>query len=213
MTIFVSSNQISRFFLWGFISHYLYACLALDVVASVLIGLKSPPPKSKIIGKSLLQTASDTSSKQVTGEERTSQKRPRSTESKFEETVARQYRRLRMSLKGLPKSNVASRVKLPTGDSLDQLQEAERGRMAAEHRAAHEMIRKRLLQSAETTLRYLLESSISVDEAKSDLKGAIHSYQEIMVSIRRVFSTAATFHFVPHTSSPPHSTPYSNAKN
>jgi hypothetical protein len=165
----------------------MYVCLALDVVASALIGLKSPPPKSKTIRKSFLQTASETNSKSATSEERTSQKRPRSTEAIFEETVARQYRRLRMLLKGLPKSNVASRVKLPTGDSLDTLQEAERGRMAAEHRAAHEMIRKRLLQSAETTLRYLVESSITVDEAKSDLKGAIQSYQEIVVSIKRVF--------------------------
>ena len=104
-------------------------------------------------------------------------------ELNYEEVVSRQHKRLRLWLKNLPASNVMSRTTVHSGGSdLYNVLETERLRLTAEHRAAHEMIRKRLYRSVETTLRYIMDSYISPEEAKNQIKDALQCYQGVVVS-------------------------------
>jgi hypothetical protein len=54
-----------------------------------------------------------------------------------------------------------------------------------EHRAAHDYLQRRLLRSAETTLRLLLESRITAEEARSELKQSIKKFEEILYDTLR----------------------------
>jgi len=52
--------------------------------------------------------------------------------------------------------------------------------LLTEHRAAHDYLQRRLLRSAETTLRLLLESSITTEEARTELKQTITKFEGIL---------------------------------
>jgi hypothetical protein len=52
--------------------------------------------------------------------------------------------------------------------------------LMAEHRASHLLLQKQLLRSAETTLRLLMESCISLEEARLELKDIIKEYEGIL---------------------------------
>ncbi len=104
------------------------------------------------------------------------------------ERIVSQYKRLRMYLNSLPSNlNILNRhQQKPRLSSLDleSSQEQQRTGLAKQHRSSHEMIQKRVLQGAETTVRLLMDSCISVEEARADLKATIGSYQEVLVRIR-----------------------------
>ena len=53
-------------------------------------------------------------------------------------------------------------------------------RTLAEHRAAQERIQKRLLQAAESTLRLLVIKRMTPEGARSELKGIIRSFEEVL---------------------------------
>jgi len=55
--------------------------------------------------------------------------------------------------------------------------------LLTEHRAAHDYLQQRLLRSAETTLLLLLESSITVEEARTELKHTIKRFEEILYDL------------------------------
>lgn len=52
--------------------------------------------------------------------------------------------------------------------------------LMAEHRASHNLLQKQLLRSAETSLRLLMESSISLEEARVELKDTIKEYEGVL---------------------------------
>ena len=61
-----------------------------------------------------------------------------------------------------------------------------RSKLQSQHRAEHVLIRRRLLRAIETTLRLAMEERLSMDKLRSDLKSAIQSSQEVLVSIYSV---------------------------
>ena len=68
-----------------------------------------------------------------------------------------------------------------------------RDKLAAEHYAYHEVIRKRLLQAAVSTSRLFLDSSLSAEGAKSQLMDEVKSYHELLVETlsRQEFEASA----------------------
>ena len=110
----------------------------------------------------------------------------RTREEIMTERVSLQYKQLQRYLRTCtPKPvNPFSRFEKSTSvpKSLESSQEDACKKLALQHRAAHEMIRKRLLRSAEMSLRLLLDSEISVDAARTELKMAMESYHHVVVS-------------------------------
>jgi len=53
-------------------------------------------------------------------------------------------------------------------------------KLLTEHRAAHDYLQRGLLRSAETTLRLLLESRITSEEARTEFKQSIRKFEEIL---------------------------------
>jgi hypothetical protein len=53
-------------------------------------------------------------------------------------------------------------------------------KLKEEHQAAHVILQKRLLRSAETTLRLLLDRDITAEEARTELKANSKRYHEIL---------------------------------
>jgi len=53
-------------------------------------------------------------------------------------------------------------------------------KLLTEHKSVHNYLQRKLLRSAETTLRNLLESRISADEARSELKQTIKKFEAIL---------------------------------
>ena len=60
-------------------------------------------------------------------------------------------------------------------------------KLALHHRSAHELLRKRLLSAAEGTMRSLVQYAISVDEARTELKDSLQSFEEVLVREMRGF--------------------------
>jgi hypothetical protein len=98
-----------------------------------------------------------------------------------------QYKKIQQLLDKLPPFQPAFLCKVsPTAaaKTLEDAQVKEQSELAAQHLVAHEMIRKRLLRSAEVTVRNLMNCHITIDEAKSELKGSSESYQAIVVRLK-----------------------------
>ena len=108
-----------------------------------------------------------------------------------------QHQRLQALLDSLPKSRLTFRklFQRPAEESLEVQQETARDRLAAEHNAAHEVIRKRLLQSAEKTSRLFLDSLLSAEEAKNNLMDDVRSFHELLVRYLKLFCRESRINF------------------
>ncbi|KAG7362053.1 hypothetical protein IV203_025719 [Nitzschia inconspicua] len=111
-------------------------------------------------------------------------------EAFMRDKVAAQYSQLRNLLQKLTaKSAMQFQNRNMMGPTLtltltDKLTPREKyDKLMEEHRAAHDSLQKRLLRSAETTLRLLLDDDISADEARADLKASIKRFEEILYDI------------------------------
>lgn len=151
-----------------------------------MIDLKSPvSEKSNSKPGSLYSNASESHS--------TSLLSPgsRTKEDFMAEKVVAQYNQLHAYLDSLPKSSprfLNRDLQKPSCSSnLDSRQENARATLSAQHLSAHQMIQKRLLRAAESTLCMLVESYISAEAARSDLKATIRSYEEVLVRFRLRF--------------------------
>ena len=107
------------------------------------------------------------------------------------EKISEQYQQLRVFLKSITARSMAlihSRNKRgPVPSALasvavqnDATHLSAYSKLLAEHKAAHDYLQRRLLRSAETTLRLLLESDITAEEARTQLKSSIKKFEEIL---------------------------------
>lgn len=107
------------------------------------------------------------------------------------EKISEQYQQLRAFLKSITARSMAlihSRNKRgPVPSALasgaaqnDATHLSAYSKLLAEHKAAHDYLQRRLLRSAETTLRLLLESAITAEEARTQLKNSIKKFEEIL---------------------------------
>lgn len=111
-----------------------------------------------------------------------------SREELLHEKISEQYKQLRTSLKGITDRSMAlihsRNLRGPVPSALasksDRTHLSAYSKLLAEHRAAHDYLQRRLLLSAETTLRLLLESRITADEARTELKSSIKKFEEIL---------------------------------
>jgi hypothetical protein len=103
-----------------------------------------------------------------------------------EDVVRVYHKRLKALLAGMSskKKLHLSKSSVSHGNVETKRQEA-RALLQAHHLAAHRLVQKRLLQAAEATLRLLGDSFLSYEEATTELKASIQSYQEIMVRLQR----------------------------
>ena len=111
-----------------------------------------------------------------------------SKEATLHEKIGEQYKQLRMFLQDVTDRSMglihARNLRGPVPSAL--VEDEDRDHLSAysnllqEHRAAHNYLQRGLLRSAETTLRLLMESSISAEEARSELKQTIKKYEEIL---------------------------------
>lgn len=96
-----------------------------------------------------------------------------------------QYKHIEQLIKALPPHKPAflrrQQKSLPFAN-IEKAQEHARNLLVDEHRAAHLLIRRRMLQAAQSTLRSVLESHITVEDARTELKSTLDSYQGIVVS-------------------------------
>jgi len=111
-----------------------------------------------------------------------------SREEILHEKISEQYKQLRTSLKGITDSSMAlihsRNLRGPVPSALasksDRTHLSAYSKLLGEHRAAHVYLQRRLLLSAETTLRLLLESRITAEEARTELKQSIKKFEEIL---------------------------------
>lgn len=100
-----------------------------------------------------------------------------------------QVSKLRTMLTDIPKTTVASRVNLSLAATrnLEEVQVLERGKLAAQHCAVHEMLRKKVLRAALGIVQSLqLSPSVSaLHEAKTCLEETVQSYRRLMVSVKQ----------------------------
>jgi hypothetical protein len=100
------------------------------------------------------------------------------------ECIVQQARILTL-LDQIPKSNGGSRVKLSATvtRNLEEVHVLARGKLAAQHRAAHEMMQKKVLRATLGIIQSLKRSPSvgAVVESKTCLEGMVQSYQEIVV--------------------------------
>ena len=113
-------------------------------------------------------------------------------EEVLHEKILEQYKQLRSFLKGITDRSMAlihsRNLRGPIPSALagsakaksDDVHVSVYAKLLAEHRAAHDYLQRRLLQSAETTLRLLLESRITPEEARTELKQSIKKFEEIL---------------------------------
>ena len=134
-------------------------------IASILVDLKSPNGK-KDTAAAVPLTREEIMAKKISGE----------------------YQKLLTLLNSLPNINSSSvlfrkQQASPTNrrDDVKSALEQQRTQLEEKHRAAHRMIQKRLLRAAETTLRMLMDSCISLDVARAELKESMGAYQEVVV--------------------------------
>jgi hypothetical protein len=146
-------------------------------VASLLVDLKcpSPPPEAK----SSSQTASPVSN---------------ATRDDFVIASAqKQIVKLQEQMDALPKAR--SRLLFDSLDSFGSFpSQSINERTMNEHRATYSIIQKRLLQSAQATMRSLVQNAISAEGARAELKEAIRSFEETLVSIPRSEVQEIVFH-------------------
>ena len=123
---------------------------------------------------------------------------PRDKEANTAEKINVQYRELQLYINNLPSFNpneskiadkfrrlcppVSSYKLLRKDEAAKPRQLSRGGKMMKEHKAALELIQKRLLRAAEQILILLIEKSIDIDDARADLKATIKSYEEVLVS-------------------------------
>lgn len=90
-------------------------------------------------------------------------------------------------LDSIPTSTVAARVNLSAAvtHNMEESHVFARGKMAAQHCAAHELIRKKVLRATLCILQSLKRSPSvgSLDEAKSELENTVQVYQDIVVRV------------------------------
>jgi hypothetical protein len=90
----------------------------------------------------------------------------------------------------LPKSSVASRVNFSSvvTQNIEEVHVLARGKLAAQHQAAHEMMQKKVLRSALGIIQSLRRSPSvgAVEESKGCFEDMIQSYKEIVVRVKRV---------------------------
>lgn len=146
-------------------------------IASMLVDLKSPPSASRTNNRPKVSRNNSSSSLTTTREDLIT-------------TQAKElYQKLCQHIDSLPKPQ--SRLLSQSVDAFGSFAPQSRyTRVANEHRASHDMIQRRLLRSAEATLRSLVENHATVEGARSELKDAIRSYQEVLVSRLRVLPIA-----------------------
>ena len=100
-----------------------------------------------------------------------------------EHVIVFHHKRLKALLAGLPnKRKLHLSLRSGSQRDVETKQQAARAQLQAHHLAAHELVQKRLLQAAEATMRLLGDSLLSFEEATTDLKASIQSFQEILVS-------------------------------
>jgi hypothetical protein len=118
-----------------------------------------------------------------------------SREELLREKVAVQYKQLQVFLKNvmeqsmllmrnrhLPKPFATPRQTVDATTPIDNGLKREHlyRKLTTDHRASHILLQKQLLRSAETTLRLLMEYSISLEEARVELKDTIKEYEGIL---------------------------------
>jgi hypothetical protein len=153
---------------------------------------KMPPPSSSISklpsGTVLPKKANISPSALI------QQQQQASRELILQEKIVEQYKQLRTFLQDVTNRSMdlihSRNLRGPVPSALDN----DKSRASAsdqnhlstysclltEHRAAHDYLQRRLLRSAETTLRLLLESSITAEEARTELKQTITKFEEIL---------------------------------
>jgi hypothetical protein len=100
-------------------------------------------------------------------------------ESLLHERISVQYKQLQAYLRTLTTNSIALindrnlRGPLPVVGGLEQ---SRYNSLMAEHRATHIALQKRLLRSAETTLRLMLDGEITAEEARTDLKASMKTF-------------------------------------
>ena len=119
-----------------------------------------------------------------------------SREEILHEKISEQYQQLRTFLKSISDRSMAFihsrnlRGPIPSALSSsaakrDANHVGAYSKLLAEHRATHDYLQKRLLLSAETTLRLLLECRITAEEARTELKQSIKKFEEILCDTLR----------------------------
>eukprot|EP00980_Cylindrotheca_fusiformis_P012907 scaffold3214_cov113-Cylindrotheca_fusiformis.AAC.4 len=92
-----------------------------------------------------------------------------------------QFGRIQGLIKELPPFQPAFlRKASPKPKSLEEAQVMARSKLGADHRASHERIRKCMLRSAESTIRNAMDSYLSIEDARNELKETIKSYHEVV---------------------------------
>jgi hypothetical protein len=92
-----------------------------------------------------------------------------------------QYIRIRGFLKELPPFQPAFLRKAGSAPkTMEEAQAMARSKLAAQHQTSHELIRKRMLRAAESTVRNTMDSYLSIEEARAELKGTVKSFQEVV---------------------------------
>ena len=110
-----------------------------------------------------------------------------SREEILHEKISEQYHQLRTFLKSITDKSMAlihsRNMRGPVPSALakkDTAHVSAYSKLLAEHRASHDYLQTRLLKSAEATLRLLLESRITAEEARTELKQSIKRFEEIL---------------------------------
>ena len=156
-------------------------------IANMLCDLKSSPASGQTKVRTLaVKIDAATDSKATPSRSRGA---ALSREEVMAEKIYCQYKQLQMHLNSLPGNSNKMNPRMQ--ESLQQPKqgpshERARAKLASQHRAAHEMIQRRLLRAAERTMRLLVDSFISIEEARADLKATIQSHEEILVRIQFV---------------------------
>jgi len=147
----------------------------------------SPPAAMKNISNSV----SKSNGKSATLQNASTSPQQSSKEEILYEKISEQYQQLRTFLNGVTDSSMAlihsRNLRGPVPSALaSRAAKSERAHLSAysklltEHRAAHDYLQRRLLRSAETTLRLLLESRITAEEARIEFKQSIKKFEEIL---------------------------------
>jgi hypothetical protein len=128
-------------------------------LANILVDMKSPNPKKKAV-------TPDTAP---------------SREEVIAIRLRAQYTRIQGLLKELPPFQPAFLRKARSAPkTMEEAQAMARSKLAAQHRTSHELIRKRMLRAAQSTVRNTMDSYLSIEEARAELKGTVKSYQEVV---------------------------------
>jgi len=136
-------------------------------VANMLVDLKAPPGVGKARSKSPRPVGHSPAPSLTRDEKIISQAKKR-------------FRKLQAHIDSLPKTR--SRLLTQSANRFGSFPpQSRRAQVLQEHRAAQETIQKRLLRSAESTLQSLVDSHISIEGARAELKNSIRSFEEVLV--------------------------------